>query len=134
MRATVGLLTALVLLVMAAGCGSGKLRTRGRVLNNGAPLVPAEGDIVRVTFVPLPEGGGRAMDFYTARFNPADGTFEAAGKDGQGVPPGKYRIAVEHLRKRRDLLKGAFDAERSPFVREISSSSEELTLDLAKPK
>src|SRR6516225_5026206 len=108
-------LTSLALGLLLSGCGgSGRLQTKGRILKNGAPFLPAEGDIVRVMFVPIPEGTERVTDFHAAIFHPEDGTFQAAGRDGQGVPPGKYRIAVEHLRNKADLLKGAFDAEKSP--------------------
>ena len=55
-------------------------------------------------------------------------------KDGRGVPPGKYRIAVEYLRNRNDVLKGAFDTERSPFVRDVNAQTGELVLDLDKPQ
>ena len=48
------------------------------------------------------------------------------------MPPGKYRIAVEHLRNKQDLLKGAFDETRSPFVRDVDSRTGEVTIDLAK--
>jgi hypothetical protein len=85
-------------------------------------------------FVPIPEGPERVTDFHAAIFDPDDGTFQAAGRDGQGIPPGKYRIAIEHLRNRADVLKGAYDAERSPFVREVRSAADEVTIDLAKPK
>ena len=128
------LLTGLALGVLISGCGSGKLQTKGRILKNGAAYIPAEGDIVRVMFVPITEGNERVTDFHAAIVDPEDGTFQAAGRDGQGVPPGKYRIAVEHLRNRADLLKGAFDAVHSPFVCELKSSADEVTIDLAKPK
>jgi hypothetical protein len=47
-----------------------------------------------------------------------------------GCPPGKYRVAVEQLHNRNDVFKGAFGLERTPFVREIRSSRDELTIDL----
>jgi hypothetical protein len=106
------------------------LKTRGRLVKNGEPFRPGEGELVRVMFVPLPEGGGTVKDFYMAQFNPADGTFQVVGKDLKGMPPGRYRISIEYLRKKRDLFGGAFDSERSPFVREVHSSGEELVLDL----
>jgi hypothetical protein len=42
-------------------------------------------------------------------------------------------VAVEHLRQRRDVLRGAFDLDRSPFIREIRNASDEITIDLARP-
>jgi hypothetical protein len=133
-RPTLYVLTSLALGLLLGGCGrSGKLQTRGRILKNGAPFRPSEGDIVRVMFVPIPEGPERVTDFHAAIFHPEDGSFQAAGRDGKGVPPGKYRIAVEHLRNRADLLKGAFDAEQSPFIRDVKSPTDEIVIDLAKP-
>jgi hypothetical protein len=91
-----------ILIVVTAGCGgSAKLQTRGCVVVNGAPLVPAAEEIVRVTFVPLPEGGGPAMDFYAATVNPDNGTFQVAGKDGKGVPPGNTASSSNTSGKRR---------------------------------
>jgi hypothetical protein len=127
-------LTLLLLALAVAGCGSGKLQTKGRLLMDGKPLVVSEEDTVRVIFVPIPEAGKRAENTYMAAFHPEDGTFMAVGADGKGLPPGKYRIAVEYTKKKRDMLKGAFDSGKSPFVYDINSSTAELTLDLAKPK
>jgi hypothetical protein len=116
------------------GCGgNGKLRTRGQIVKNGQPYVAEEDDIVKVVFMPVPEPGEKAMDYHVAIFNNADGTFVASGKDGKGVQPGKYRIGVEHLHNKKDVLKGAFSGEKSPFVREVKNSSDTVTLDLAKP-
>src|SRR5439155_25521294 len=108
----------LLAVLLAAGCGgSGKLQTKGRLLKDGAPFVPAEDEIVRILFVPLPEGGARVTDFYVATFNRTDGTFQAAGNDGKGVPPGKYRIAMERPKQKKNRPKGAFSPERSPITR-----------------
>jgi hypothetical protein len=134
MRHIVFLAVVPLLSLSLLGCGGdGRLRTRGQIIKDGNPYTAQETDIVRVTFVPIPEDGGKVMDWHIAVFNKSDGTFVASGKDGKGVPPGKYRIAVEHLRQKKDLLNGAFDPEKSPFVRDVKSSSDTLTLDLAKP-
>jgi hypothetical protein len=37
------------------------------------------------------------------------------------------------MKRKKDLLKGAFGVAKSPFIREVGSSSPELTLDLARP-
>ncbi len=134
MRRSVLTVVVPLLAVLVLGCGGdSRLRTKGQVVKDGAPYSVEENDIVRVTFVPLPEEGGRVLDWHVATFNKTDGTFVASGKDGKGVPPGKYRIAVEHLHSRKDMLNGAFGPENSPFVREVKSSADNLTLDLAKP-
>jgi hypothetical protein len=121
------LLCALVL----SGCGGdGKLQPKGRIVKGGAPFtVPAE-EYVRITFHPIPGDGKRANNTYVAVYHNSDATFEVVGADGRGLPPGKYRVSVEHERKRKDLFKGAYDAEKSPFLFDIDSSSTELVIDL----
>jgi hypothetical protein len=134
MRSGFLLCLGVVVAVLTAGCGgSGLYRTRGRILRDGTPLHTEADDTVRVTLVPIPEGGARVTDVYIANFDPKDSSFRVSGKDGKGMPPGKYRVAVEHLRQRRDLLKGAFDLDRSPYVRDVRSAGDEITIDLAKP-
>jgi hypothetical protein len=115
--------------LLVTGCGSNKLQTRGRVLKNSQPFVLPESEYVRLTFCPVVEGG-RARDYYVAEFNRGDATFQVAGKDLQGMPPGKYKIMVEHLRSRNDLFKGAYSEERTPFVCEVHNASDEVTIDL----
>jgi hypothetical protein len=125
-----GLLAALLL----AGCGRGLVQPKGRVLKDGAPLALKEQEYVNIFFVPVvAQGEKHPGDVYAARYNDADGAFQATGKDGKGLPPGKYKITVEHLRKKRDLLNGAFGADKTPFVRDIDSRTGEIVLDLARP-
>jgi hypothetical protein len=126
-------IAALVLASCAAGCSSQQLTTRGRVHKGGAPFLPGKGEFVRVTFVPIHADGKRVEDYYVAQVNPTDGTFQVAGKDLRGMPPGKYRVAVELDKHRSDLLKGRFDAERSPFVFDVDASTPEIVIDLDRP-
>jgi hypothetical protein len=116
-----------------SGCGGdGKVRPRGQVLKGGAPFTVPEGEYVRLTFHPIVAPGQRANNTYVAEYNRSDGRFTVVGPDGNGLPPGKYRVAVEHERKRRDLFKGAYDAETSPFVFDVNSSRQEIVIDLGK--
>jgi hypothetical protein len=122
------------LCLLAAGCGGdGKLRTRGRVMKGGQPLLPKEGETVRVTFVPLLPDGKPPADHYHAEFNRDDATFQSAGKDKKGMPPGKYRVAVEYKRQRRDVFAGRFDEDRSPFVFDVDPQTPEIVVDLDRP-
>jgi hypothetical protein len=123
------------LCLLAAGCGDGRLRTRGRVVMGGQPLLPKEGESVRITFVPVVPDGKPPADHYFAEFNRADATFQSAGKDKKGMPPGKYRVAVEYKKDRKgpDLLRGRFDENRSPFVFDVDSRTPEIVIDLDRP-
>ena len=120
--------------LMAIGCGGDKkLRTQGRLLKGGQPLVLKPDQKVRITFVPILPDGKPPADHYTALYDSEKGTFVAAGKDRNGMPPGKYRVAVELATKKKDDLKGMYDEDRSPFVFDIDSSTKEIEIDLDKP-
>jgi hypothetical protein len=127
-------LAVIVCLSGIAGCGKsdGKLNVTGKVVKGGAPLKVPEEEYVRVTFFPVTADGGPPKNTYASNFNRADGTFRAVGGDGQGVPPGKYRVAVEHVKKGGDALKGAYDGDRSPLMFEIDRKTGPLLLDLDK--
>jgi hypothetical protein len=126
---------AAALCLLLAGCGDKRLRTRGRVLLGGQPLVPKEGESVRVTFVPILPDGKPPADHYFAEFNRADATFQSAGKDKKGMPAGKYRVAVEFQKKRKgpDYFRGQFDENRSPYVFDVDSRTPEIVIDLDHP-
>ena len=114
-----------------AGCGGdGRLNTKGRVVKGGQPFtVPAE-DHVRVTFYQLNPDGTTGKNSYAATFNNTDGTFRATGPDGRGIPPGRYQVCVEHLHKRNDVFRGAYNSDTTPFVFDVDSKTKELVVDL----
>jgi hypothetical protein len=122
------------LCLLIAGCGgNGKLRTQGRLVMGGQPLIPKDGESIRVTFVPILADGTPPSDHYFAEFNRADGTFRPAGKDKTGMPPGKYRVAVEYKKDKQDMFEGRFDENRSPYVFDVNSKTKEIVIDLDKP-
>lgn len=126
------LVFALALLCLC-GCGQKMLKTKGRILKDGVPFLPGEGEFVRVTFVPIPDPGKTVEDCYVAQYNGVNGTFQVAGKDLRGMPAGKYRVAIELDRRRSDQLHGQFSAEASPFVFDVDGRTKEIVIDLAKP-
>ncbi len=129
-KTIVMLIAAAGLCVATSGCADKKLKAKGRVLVKGQPLVLKEGEQLNVVFVPILPDGKPPKDHYWAIYNPDDGTFWAAGKDKEGLPPGKYRVAVAHKKNRQDLLNGAYDENNSKFVFDIDSESTEITIDL----
>src|SRR6478735_7126418 len=93
--------------VLAAGCGGaaddripvgGKLVDGGKEfafdmtkakLPPGASGFPPGANPVQITFIPA-EGG----DSSSAVVNTSGWTFTVPGKDGKGIKPGKYKVAV----------------------------------------
>jgi hypothetical protein len=127
-----GVLAALCL--AAAGCGGDqKLQTKGKLMKGGKPFIPAAEEQIRVTFVPILPSGGPPRDHYHAVFNRDDATFKSAGKDLKGMPPGKYRVAVEYKKNKQDMFDGKFDEMRSPFVFDVDAATPEILIDLDSP-
>ena len=55
------------------------------------------------------------------------------GADLTGIPRGKYRVAVTHERKKKDLFNGLYDVENTRYVFDIDSSTQEIVIDLDNP-
>lgn len=122
-----------LLVAALAGCGgSSNIKPKGRVLKGGQPFHTAEGQGLRLTFIPL-EISGERYDSYPAIYNGEEGTFEVTGKDGTGLPPGKYRVGFELMKKREDQFKGRYLGGRSPYTCEVHSSGDEVVIDLDNP-
>ena len=56
------------------------------------------------------------------------------GSSTKGIPAGKYRIALEHVRKKKDVFNGLYDGDKSPFVFDVDSSTGELVINLDDKK
>jgi hypothetical protein len=146
-------------LVALGGCGSGNtVWVTGNLLKGGSQYVPPTGQLVYVTFVAMDvkdEPGAKvslAGEPFVAQLDQATGTFSVPGKEGKGIPPGRYRIAITQKMTREtfdatnpqpkkgakradretDTLGGQFGLDNSPIVREVSASSR-LTIDLDRP-
>lgn len=121
------------LCLLAAGCNDGMLRTKGRLLKGGQPFIPQTGEFIEITFVPILPEGKPPADFYFAEVDQSTGVFKPFGKNGKGMPPGKYRVAVELMRKKKDQFGGKYDTEKSPFVFDVEASTTEIVIDLDRP-
>src|SRR5262245_37358108 len=131
------LLTAALILglaLMASGCGkSDKLRTQGRLLKGGEPYIPNEGEYIQITFVPMPEDGKPPDRHYYAGVDQDTGTFVPDGPDKLGMPAGRYRVAVELMKNKKDLLQGKYDQEFSPYIFDVDADTDEIVIDLDAP-
>jgi hypothetical protein len=158
MRRTLWTLALLTIPPALAGCGpGGTIRVTGALLKGGAPYKAPAGQTLNLTFYALEvtDAAGKTAKVnnepYAAVVSPDDGTFSVPGPEGRGIPPGKYRIALVRKMKREaleaepaprgkaaldrdtDLNKGAFGPERSPIVRELTTSCD-LAIDLDRPE
>jgi hypothetical protein len=150
-------LWSLLIAVAVAGCGSSDtIWVKGVLQKGGEVYKPPDGRKLALYFHPMKSDtpGNTASEIEMADYDPRDGTFTVPGRQGNGIAPGKYRIAVvETLRRaERDklnktakprrgevrinndtnFLEGQFGENTSPFVRELTTSTA-LTLDMAKP-
>jgi hypothetical protein len=110
------------------------LTPKGRVVKSGAPITLKPGEDLGVFFYPIDAGGNLGRTVYPALFRAEDSSFRVTGSDRRGMPPGKYRVAVELKLNKRDLFKGAYDMTKSPFVIDVDSKTGEIVIDLDKPK
>jgi hypothetical protein len=121
MRARPALAVCLSLCAFVPSCsssGSKLLKVTGTLKDNGRPF-KADTLMVQIVFVPVVDAG-KAHDSYPAVFKRADSSFEVAGKTGQGIEPGKYRVSVK------------YGTNSLQTVLEVTSSKEPLVLDVAK--
>jgi hypothetical protein len=86
--------------------------------------------------VPVLTNGGAPGNYYVAVVDQNKGTFQVAGADLKGMPPGKYQAGLQLLKKEnkkvRDVFDGKYDGKFARFVFEVDSSTKELVIDLDK--
>jgi len=124
------ILSLLLLGLFALGCGdSSHIRAKGRIIKGGQPYLAPEGEGFRVFFVPMEAAKGSHYDSYAAEYNPEDGSFRVEGKDGKGLPPGKYRVDLQLMKSKEDLLNGKLLGKKSPFIVEVTGK-EDLVINL----
>ena len=126
-----------LLLLFVTGCPRGPKGhpVSGRVTKGGKPLEfkPPVG-MARVVFIPLDEKVKNTLGPVQAKVE-TDGSFKVYGKDGKGLPVGKYKVCVYHNPNgpTQDELKGKFDETNTPFTREVKESDNTFEFDLDKP-
>ncbi len=120
--------------LLALGCGGPTFyKTKGRILRGGAPYKTNPGEGLRIFFVPL-ERNGSTYDSYPAQFSNDGGVFQVMGKDGRGLPPGKYRVDLQLMKNKEDLFNNRLLGPKSPFQCEVTSGFTEVVLDLDQAK
>ena len=127
--------------LLFVGCGGGSaekvVTVQGTITSGGQPLTVAGEEAglgyVQVQFFRIDDAGVQSTDPASARVSTSDGSFELAGHGGQGIPPGKYRVAVRQWDPYpEDKLQGKFDETNSPILRTIEGDAM-LTIELDQP-
>jgi hypothetical protein len=122
----------LLLGLLSSGCGSNMLKIKGRIVKDGQAYVTAPDEGLRILFVPTVPPLPDRYDSYVAMYNRRDGSFQVVGKDGNGLPPGTYKVALELIKKKKDAFRGAYSAPKSPFLVEVNRGTGEVMIDLDK--
>jgi len=135
MRAFRRLLPCLLMPLLSLGCGGSSLiKAKGHITKGGQPYVAEEGQGLRIFFVPLEPASGSRHDSFAAEYHPDDGTFQVLGKDGNGLPRGKYRVSLQLMKSKEDLLAGKLLGKQSPFTCEVTGAGDDLVIDLDQAK
>ena len=146
-----------MIVVCFAGCGSGdNIWVTGVLQKGGEMYKPPDGHKLALYFCPMPGEGSAPPtgDVELADYDSRDGRFTVRGRDGSGIPRGKYRVAVVETIRREELdklkksskpkrgekrinddtnvLETTFGENTSPFVLDLKTSTN-LTLDMSKP-
>lgn len=117
-----------------AGCGSGETTFIGRILVNGQPFVPAEGQMVQVQLIPSKADASPVM----LAVDKAGKVFPASAAGT--VPPGDYRVAVMAVDpaamtkgKMTDQFKNAFSKEKTTLTLSIKPGPNKKDIELNVP-
>lgn len=126
--------------LVLAGCGSPQddsVPVHGKLLNKGQPLTVKGRDLglgyIELHFYRINDDGSIDKDPADAAVEES-GEFTVRGREGGGLPPGKYKITVRQLDPApdNDKLGGRFNLENTPIVREVGD--EEILIDLSRPE
>ena len=122
---------------LAGGCGNADrpVEAKGSLVLGGEPFDAQAYDPLTVILYPATEGG-TAADTFPANLTD-DGTFTVPGREGNGVPPGKYRISIEamtHPDRKHLRLPADIRGPQSRLSYELAPGKEDIgVIDLAKP-
>jgi hypothetical protein len=137
---------ALVLLVLIVGCGAKAHQPTLRLVKNGQPFRPEEdkGEQMNVTL--YPEGGGNES-YLAGPLEPDEGLFQIRGPQNKGIPPGRYKVAIEKIQMpipgkvskpssgppkdlMKDLLGGRYSRDKTTLTCEITGKEEEIKVEV----
>lgn len=121
-------------MVVLAGCGSGTTTFNGRLLVNGQPFIPADGQMVQVQLIPTRSDASPVM----LAVDKAGKVFPASAAGT--LPVGEYKVAVMAVDpaamnkgKMTDQFKNAFSREKTTIRLSISPGANTKDIELNVP-
>lgn len=121
--------------VLLAGCGSGQPLqiAKGQVLANGKNYQVGDREQLLIIFYPVIEEG-EPSNTYPANVK-KDGSFDTTGRDGKGIPPGKYRVMISSPYGGGAVeIPKELGSPQSPITREVVLGKDILEpIDVLKP-
>ena len=114
-----------LLLMGVVGCGPTGYKATGKITKGGEPMKLTDKAVVKIALY-AESDKSFAEPFAVTWDKPFDGTFKVVGREGAGVPAGKYRVSIEVMDKypdTRDSLGGKKARENAPVI-EIKDASE----------
>jgi hypothetical protein len=123
-------LVPLVVLLLVGCSNSPNIKAKGRVLKGGQPFTTQPGEGLRIILAPMAAPATGQYDSFAAEFDPSNGSFRVRGKDGTGLPPGKYRVSLQLMKNKEDQFRGRYVGLKSPFVVEVGQGGGDLVIDL----
>jgi hypothetical protein len=126
-----GTLVLASLFLILAGCGSRTKIYEGKLVQGGQPVTVSDQGIITLFFV-AEKDKDKGLP-YPAETK-SDGTFTIKGRDGKGIPPGKYLVSVvakDPYPNGPDKFGGKFEADKSTLTVEIGKDSM-VTVDVGQ--
>jgi hypothetical protein len=135
MRQTGFTMLLLVLQTLTCGCSTAPqlVKVKGTIANSQNPIAVGKGGVT-VVFIPM-QKEGKASTSSPANYDNETGAFEVLGRDGRGIPPGKYRVSLMVMASpatdEAAAISGAFRADNSPITIDVKGE-EPITIDLVE--
>jgi hypothetical protein len=127
--------SAIVFIFLIAGCGPGRVvLAKGKITNGGKTvLVDRNSSGVLLMFHSVKD----PAQTYSANFSPVDDVFYVYGRDGKGIPAGKYKVVVTitgpKMTTEVNALNQRFNSlEKSPIEVEVVNAETSVDIDLSK--
>jgi hypothetical protein len=123
-----------VLFLVVTGCGPTLYQPSGKITKGGAPLKISEKGVLE--FALFAESDSAMAEPYSVTWE-KDGSFNVTGRNGAGIPAGKYKTSIvlkdPYTADAKDVFAGKYARGKGPVV-DVQGSSSQLVIDLPEGK